>query len=193
MAETLLQFQTAITGPDGTRYEARACGAETESGTWQGWIEFVPIGGGDPVRSPRETTQPNRTDTEYWASGLTPVYLEGALQRALNPLMVPLPPAPEPPRFDTPAPSPILFDSNETGGSAVLDPFSVYQKGEELLRKQLGALSAWHLVNIAVQYDLTREDRATLARMSAPVLVDRIVDGVRAGKARSAVRSRRTR
>jgi hypothetical protein len=193
MAETLLHFQSAITGPDGTRYEARACGAETVAGTWQGWIEFVPIGGGEPVRSPRETTQPNRVDTEYWASGLTPVYLEGALHRALNPLMVPLPPPPEPPRFDGPAPSPVVFDSGETGGPAVLDPFSVYQKGEELLRRQLGALSAWHLVNIAVQYELTTDDRATLARMSAAVLIDRIVEGVRTARQRSALHSRRTR
>ena len=38
------------------------------------------------IRSGRETTQPNRQDTAYWATGLTPVYLEGALERALNPL-----------------------------------------------------------------------------------------------------------
>ena len=36
-----------------------------------------------PVQSPRETTQPNLTDLNYWATGLTPVYLEGALARAL--------------------------------------------------------------------------------------------------------------
>ena len=39
----------------------------------------------DAVRSGRETTQPNLTDLEYWAQGLTPVYLEGALRRALEP------------------------------------------------------------------------------------------------------------
>ena len=45
---------------------------------------------GAAVRSGRETTQPNRQDTAYWATGLTPVYLEGALGRALNPLQVAL-------------------------------------------------------------------------------------------------------
>ena len=77
MAITLLQYQKPVLAPNGSAYEARACGGPMSGGTWEGWIEFVPIDGGRPVRSPRETTQPNRTDTEYWATGLTQVYLEG--------------------------------------------------------------------------------------------------------------------
>ena len=38
---------------------------------------------GETLRSFRETTQPNLTDLRYWATGLTPVYLEGALERIL--------------------------------------------------------------------------------------------------------------
>jgi hypothetical protein len=34
-------------------------------------------------RSPVETTQPNREALTYWASGIEPVYLEGALERAI--------------------------------------------------------------------------------------------------------------
>jgi hypothetical protein len=34
-------------------------------------------------RSPVETTQPNREALAYWASGIEPVYLEGALERAI--------------------------------------------------------------------------------------------------------------
>src|SRR4026209_1103608 len=82
--ETLLQFSSLVIGTVGPRREAGACGAPMPEGGWQGWIEFVTIDGGDPVRSPRETTQPNRADTEYWATGLTPVYLDGALSRALK-------------------------------------------------------------------------------------------------------------
>ena len=63
--------------------------------------------------------------------------------------------------------------------ASVLDPFSVYEKGEPLLRKQLGALSAWHLVNIARDYGLTALDAATLTRMPAAELVELIVRGVR--------------
>jgi hypothetical protein len=34
-------------------------------------------------RSQIETTQPNREALAYWASGVEPVYLEGALGRAI--------------------------------------------------------------------------------------------------------------
>src|SRR5256885_14054355 len=72
VAEVLVEFAEAVSSEDGKSYTARACGSEMPDGKWQGWIEFVPEDGGDPLRSARETTQPNRQDTEYWATGLTP-------------------------------------------------------------------------------------------------------------------------
>jgi len=176
-AETLLQLSSLATGPDGTRYEARACGAPMPEGGWQGWIEFVPIAGGNPVRTSRETTQPNRTDTEYWATGLTPVYLDGALARALK----------EPSRvgIDSPPPQPAIFGAPAPPASSVgarnsiIDPFSVYAHGEVHLRKQLDAMAAWHLVNIARDYELTAADVNTLNRMSSYELIELIVSGVR--------------
>jgi hypothetical protein len=86
VAEVLLEYPETVRSDDGRIYIARACGSERADGLWQGWIEFVPIAGGAPVRSPRETTQPNHADVHYWATGLGTVYLEGALHRALNPL-----------------------------------------------------------------------------------------------------------
>ena len=183
MAETLLQFQTAVAAPDGRLYRARACGVGTGSGTWEGWIEFDPI---DPsssktLRTARETTQPNRKDTEYWATGLTPVFLEGALSRALNPLVVTAGQSVEPPVFDSPARRAVAPPpADHAGAPAILDPFSVYEKGEELLRRQLGAMSAWHLVNIVVEYELSEEDRASLNRRPAASLVELIVAEVQA-------------
>lgn len=85
MAVTLLRYREPVVAPDGSAYQACACGEEVGH-TWQAWIEFVPLSGGPVVRSPRETTQPNRLDAEYWATGLMPVYLQGALERALHPL-----------------------------------------------------------------------------------------------------------
>src|SRR6185295_15948522 len=125
MAETLLRYQHPVRGSDGILYEARACGSPMPGGTWQGWIEFVPVdGGGAPVRTGRETTQPNRVDTEYWATGVSAVYLQGALRRALtSPTEVQLLP-PQPAVFSEPAPSPV--GPLEVRGSAVLDPFPVY-------------------------------------------------------------------
>jgi len=177
VGETFLQFPRPVTAPDGTRWEARACGAAMTDGLWHGWLEFVPVGGGEVLRSPRETTQPNRTDAEYWATGLTDVYLQGALQRTLDGPPIPLAPSPvQPSVFSGPAPSSAPVGAAST---SVLDPFSVFEKGEALLRKQLGALSAWHLVNIALDYRLTTQHRDSLNRMAAVDLIELIVRGVR--------------
>src|SRR5262245_1530581 len=76
------------------------------------------------MQTARETTQPNLADLEYWATGLTPIYLEGALNRALD----------EPP--------------------VILDPFSFYAKGEPLLSEHLRGLGTRHLRGMIRAYDL---------------------------------------
>ena len=176
MAETLLVYQKPVVGADGISYEARACGAPMTGSTWEAWIEFVPIGGGEPLRSGRETTQPNRTDAEYWATGLSQVYLEGALRRALETPPTILVAPPQPSVFSGPAPRPA---PTQATAESVLDPFAVYEKGEALLRRQLGALAAWHLVNIISAYELSDEPVTVLNRHSAPDLIETIVSAVR--------------
>jgi hypothetical protein len=176
MAEVLAEYPDEVIGEDGTRYAARACGAPVPSGQWQGWVEFVDADGG-AVRSGRETTQPNRVDTLYWASGLTAVYLEGALRRALHPLTRSrMRPASEP-AFDGPAPNLVL----EPAVDSILNPFSVYRKGEGLLRRQLTAFSIWHLVNIVLDHRLSDLPAATLNAMTSPDLIELIIAAVRAG------------
>jgi hypothetical protein len=179
MAEVLFEYQSLLSTSDGTVYRARACGKEDADGLWEAWIEFVPIGGGKVLRSPRETTQPNRTDTMYWATGLTPVYLEGAFNRATNPLVVAARTPPETPAFDRPAPAYEVRVPVALKPDAVLDPFSVYEKGEALLRQELSALAPWHLVNIIRAYDLSTEDPETLGQLSHETLSDLIVLSVR--------------
>jgi len=188
MAETLLEFQTPVTAPDGSIYRARAVGAEVPGANWHGWIEFTPVGPGEPLCSPRETTQPNRTDVEYWATGLTYVYLEGALVRALPKPPKPAPPSISPPAFESPG-RPVVPAAESV--ISVLDPFSVYRKGEAMLRRQLGALSAWHLVNIILDYKLSDDSRALLSRTPASMLTDTIVTGVQRTVDQSVGRSRR--
>ena len=171
MAETLLEYQTTVQAPDGAAYKARACGRPLPDGLWEGWLEFDPLdAGGETLRSGRETTQPNRTDAEYWASGLTPIYLEGAIRRAIDgPVHIPVA-RPRPPQFEEPA--------GATTAVSILDPFSVYEKGEALLRRQLGALSAWHLVNIIEDYRLSDEPSSVLSSRPASELIEIIVAGV---------------
>lgn len=174
MAEVLVEFVDPVVSSDGTSYTARACGAGAGDEKWEGWIEFIPIGPGEPVRSGRETTQPNRQDTEYWATGLTPVFLEGALARALNPLRRPAARQPKAPVFDKPA-QPLRANAP----ASVLDPFSVYQKGETLLRGQLSAMAGWHLVNIITAYRLSDQDPVLLQATEPVQLVELIIDAVR--------------
>jgi hypothetical protein len=82
MTETIHEYTTRFQTEDGTRYAILAQGELREDGMWEGWLEFQPLGGGLPLRTGRETTQPSRVTLAYWASGLEPIYLEGAFERA---------------------------------------------------------------------------------------------------------------
>jgi hypothetical protein len=83
MAELLQEYATAVIGPDNTTYIVRSYGEERLDGTWIGWLEFHPTDLSKLIlRTDQETSQPNRTAVEYWATGLEPVYFEGAFERA---------------------------------------------------------------------------------------------------------------
>jgi len=83
MAELIQRYETLVEDGAGTRYEVLVYGAEREDGTWEGWLEFRPAAGVGPLlRTERETSQPNREALLYWASGLEPIYIEGAFARA---------------------------------------------------------------------------------------------------------------
>ncbi|MBW3553994.1 MAG: hypothetical protein KY466_10810 [Gemmatimonadetes bacterium] len=82
MAEELLEFENTVEDGEGKSWVAVVMGAEREDSHWVGWIRFDPAGGGEALVTDRETTQPNRGDLVYWATGLTYFYLEGALARA---------------------------------------------------------------------------------------------------------------
>ena len=83
MAELLQEYATAVIGPDDTTYIVRSYGEERLDGTWIGWLEFHPTDLSKlTLRTDQETSQPNRTAVEYWATGLEPVYFEGAFERA---------------------------------------------------------------------------------------------------------------
>jgi hypothetical protein len=156
----LLKFEDAVIA-EGTAWRAIAFGLETPIGLWEGWLEFTPVGREIPsIATDRETTQPNRTDLDYWASGLSNVYLEGALQRAIARNS-----ATEIPDDALAAPSTAQRAARRAPAAstkvaagirrhAVLDPFAVYAQGEEVLRKELHALSLDHLATIVDAYDL---------------------------------------
>ena len=108
MAEILVDFDVILTGPDRKQYGARACGLERSDGLWEGWLEFPAEDGSGVERTGRETTQPNRDDLMYWATGLTAAYLDGALLRTLTPAPPAAPRRARAPRpaYDGPADGP---------------------------------------------------------------------------------------
>ena len=83
MAELLQEYSTRVKGSDGKTYIVRSYAQERADGTWAGWLEFHPADSSTPVlRTGQETSQPSRVTVEYWATGLEPLYFEGALARA---------------------------------------------------------------------------------------------------------------
>lgn len=67
----------------GNRYRVLIYGEPRTDGTWEAYLEFVPLSTGlAALRTGRETTQPDKRGLEYWATGLEPLYLAGAFERA---------------------------------------------------------------------------------------------------------------
>ena len=102
MSELIQEFTAAVRDPAGANYTARVRGDTDSAGHWQGWLEFLPREGGSALQTGRETTQSTREHLRYWASGLSPTYLEAALRRAQRTQSTepPAPPPLEDPRFD---------------------------------------------------------------------------------------------
>ena len=67
----------------GNLYDVYIYGEPRLDGSWQGWLEFVPLNSSLPSRrTGRETTQPDVSALQYWATGLERLYLAGAFERA---------------------------------------------------------------------------------------------------------------
>jgi hypothetical protein len=174
MAEVLRVFDEPLLGPDGRRYVARVCGAERQDGMWEGWLEFDCEGA--VARTARETTQSRRAALAYWASGLTTVYADGALARALEPpRLVAVPDVPEP-TFDGPAAKRLTIPLDQ--------PLA---KAEDELLSELLVLDPLQLVDIVVANGLAATEHRQLARLSKAELIELILERTR-GTVRAAKR-----
>jgi hypothetical protein len=65
-------------------YRPRSYSNPRPDGTWEGWLVFFPLSGGPAVATNRETTQASYDALVEWADALGPVYVDGALDRALR-------------------------------------------------------------------------------------------------------------
>lgn len=190
MPEVLVVFDAQLTSADGRRWIAQACGGVADDHLWEGWIEFLPLQAEEsPIRTPRETEQPNRDDLMYWAQGLTAVYLDGALNRALKTQGAISPPGiAARPAFDGPARA-VHESTGRSIPHAILDPFEVYQQGEDVLIAQLGALDTPRLREVAVAYGFAA--RSHSADASREGLTALIVSGTRSGLSQPTRKTRR--
>ena len=85
MSELIHEHAVRVEDADGTLYLPRTYGELRTDGTWRGWIEFHPLTSlGRVLSTGQETSQPSRDTLAYWASGLEPIYFEGALARAVE-------------------------------------------------------------------------------------------------------------
>jgi len=172
MAEVLASFATPVRDDYGSYY-ARAVGRAASDHMWEGWIEFVPVGGGsDVLVSEIESRQPERLHLVYWAGGLSQVYLEGALHRARKPLTVRVPVIDEP-VSDHPAARRVVMQRVIPKPDAVLDPFEVGERSLDVLRHELTALNRQRLLNIISAYHLGRDVDVTSmseARLAAVIV-----------------------
>ena len=175
MAEVLASFPTPVQDDFGS-YFARAVGRLAADHRWEGWIEFVPAdGGGDVLVSPIESRQPERLHLAYWATGLTQVYLEGALGRARHPLTVRVAVIDDP-ISDQPAARRVVMQRTIPKPEPALDPFEVGGHSLEILRQELTALSRPRLLTIVAAYDL--RSHADVTHLSDAQLVGVIVAAV---------------
>lgn len=84
MAAVVHTYRAEVLDAAGNAYLVEAWGEQRDH-LWYGWLEFRPLPAGAKLHTDRETTQPSWEALRYWASGLEPTYLEGALARALAP------------------------------------------------------------------------------------------------------------
>jgi hypothetical protein len=104
MKQLVHERDIALFDTEGRAYDRAFIWAEPQPlGTWGAWIEFLSQDGARVLRTDRETTQSNLEGVAYWATGLEPVYFEGAFHRALM-------------RHTEPAPAPRLGVSPGAGG-----------------------------------------------------------------------------
>ena len=178
MAQVLVSFEEALTDGD-CRYHARVVGRLAEDGMWEGWLEFESTDDPEcePVIGPVESRQPKREHLVYWGNGLTPVFLQGALRRARQPIVMRSRAVIETPASDRPAKRIIHMPPLDRRPEAILDPFAIRSRSLDILDQELRALNRSRLLNIIDAHHLN-PPRTDLSWMSDSQLVRFIVVAV---------------
>jgi hypothetical protein len=141
MTEIIADVETTVVSPDGHEYYVQVGGERLATGLWEAWLEFVPLDGSlDVLLTTTETTQPTRDAVVRWSETVTPVYLQGALARAVA--------ATDRRRLTR------NYPVAASAVTAPFDPFAVFPSGKEALRARLRVRSRSELLAIVEQYGL---------------------------------------
>jgi len=81
LPEVIHTFVEPYRAADGVLYDVSVVARQRTDRTWVGWLEFTDVNG-RVLATDRETTQSSAEQVKYWAEGLEPTYLDGALARA---------------------------------------------------------------------------------------------------------------
>jgi len=177
MSEVIRIFDEPVIYSSRT-YHARVIGRLAEDRMWEGWMEFVPMGPGDgkTVISAVESRQSTREQLVYWSQGLSPLYAQGSLDRALHPIVRHTRQVEEP-ASDKPASRTVIGSPLEQKPEAVLNPFDVGSRSMGILSQELRALNRQRLLNIVAAYDLNPRN-ADLASMKDTEIIGLILGAV---------------
>lgn len=177
MSEVFRSFDEPILDHSG-EFHARVVGRLADDGMWEGWLEFVSLAGGRALISAVESRQPEREHLEYWASGLSVVYAEGALVRTRRPTTIRTHVI-ETPASEAPAPRILTTSPRFVGTKPILDPFEVGSHSLDILDQELRALGRARLLNMIVAYELN-PGGGDLQRRTDAQLITLIVGAVEA-------------
>jgi hypothetical protein len=146
MSELIADLPYRVTDTNGEEFYVSVAGEPHVNGTWDGWLEFVPLDETEPFLTPTETTQSSRAALVHWAEALTDTYVEGAFVRAVRATpdaALRSVAARQVPRVVAPAP---ITD--------LPDPFVLYESGSAAMRARLGALPRSTLLAIIAEFRL---------------------------------------
>jgi hypothetical protein len=146
MSEVIADLHYRLSDSEGREFLASVAAQQRLTGTWEAWLEFVPLDGTGPLITPIETTQSNRAALEHWAEALEGTYVEGAFRRAVD--------ASGDEYVSRLAARAMPFEPVPLNDVDLPNPFQLFENGREGMRTRLNALSRLILQNMIDTYGL---------------------------------------
>ena len=168
--ELVLDLEPAVIAENGLLYRVTVVARAAPDGHWNAWLEFVSQDSQAILRTDIETHQASEADLHRWATTLSDVYLQGALDRAR------ISPA------ETAVHRRVIAqatDDNVLHMVKAFEPFELFALGEHVLRRELQLLRRSTLLALIINHSLNPR-ALDLARFTKPQLVAFIMAAIEA-------------